>query len=107
MEFASVEAVDGLPEETAVREAIVLLANARARAEAIRDMDRGNYDAARQHVRAAHASTYALYSVLPSAAMFDEVSKLEAELSELDDRDLDVMTRKKFRYAAEIRRKGR
>ncbi len=107
VEFASLEAVEGLPEETAVREAIVLLANARARAEAIRDMDRGNYDYAVQRVRAAHASTFALYSVLPSAAMFDEVSKLEAELNELDSRDLDAMTRKKMRYAAEIRRKGR
>ncbi len=107
VEFGTEEEVAGLPVNTDVRPAVVLLANARARAEAIRAMDLGHFDVARQHVRAAHASTYALNSVLPSAAMFDEVSKLEAELSELDDRDLDVMTRKKFRYAAEIRRKGR
>lgn len=107
VEFATVEAVDGLPEDTAVREAIVLLANARARAEAIRDMDRGNYDAARQHVRAAHAMSMDIAIGIPSAALFDEVSKLEAELNELDSRDLDAMTRKKMRYAAELRRKGR
>lgn len=107
VEFGTAEEVAGLPLNADVNRAVVLLANARARAEAIREMDRGNFDVARQHVRAAHAASIDLYALAPSASMFDEVSKLEAELNELDSRDLDVMTRKKMRYAAEIRRKGR
>jgi hypothetical protein len=105
--FGTADEVDAMAENAEVANARVLLANARARAEAIRHMDMGDFEGARLHVRSAVAASVMAYDLAPSPELDEELAMLRSELSDLDLRDADIMTRKKMMYAAQHRRKGR
>ena len=105
--FESKEAVEALEENGDVVRAVQLLMNARARREAMSQMDVGNYAGAQEVMQGAHASSQILYSRLPSPQLMDEVQALSVEADSLTKRDNDQMSRKMMAYRRESRRKGR
>lgn len=88
-----------------VAKAVQLLMNARARREAVRWMDRGDYAAARGVIGSARQATVALCASMPAdAETSDECDELDAISHLLADRGQDAMSRKKMEYGSLLRR---
>src|SRR5689334_23049015 len=108
VEFATGAEVDRSEMNEEVIKAVQLLMNARARNEAMKRMDRGDYDGAQAIIGSAHAQTQVLSaSCAPAAALREEMASLQATATSLKDRLNDKMSRKKLAYAAYNRRSGK
>ena len=106
-EFVGREIVEALPENVDVVRAVQLLMNARARREAMSQLDAGNFDAARATMHAAVGSTQVLFSMTPSPQLRAELDDLTSVEGSLSSRQNDAMSRKQMAYGREARRKGR
>lgn len=89
-----------------VSQAVQLLMNARARNEAMKRMDRGDYAGAQVVLGAALCATKSLDTANAPEVM-EESASLEELRSSLTDRLKDKMSRKKLAYAAYTRRTGK
>jgi Ca-activated chloride channel homolog len=108
VEFASREAVERLPVNHEVAKAVQMLINARARAEAVRRMDRGDYVGSQRVLRDAHAASHVAFA--PMAASPDVQEEMAAfyEYDDtLSDRSSDKMSRKRLLYDSVSRRNSR
>jgi Ca-activated chloride channel homolog len=91
-----------------VIKAVQFLMNARARNEAMKRMDRGDYAGAEMVIGSALGQTQALSaSCAPAAALMDEMASLNETAMSLKDRLKDKMSRKKLAYAAYSRQTGK
>lgn len=87
---------------------VQLLMNARARNEAMKLMDRGDFAAAESVIGSALGQTQALSASMPFApAMAAEMASLTDAATSLKDRLHDKLSRKKLAYAAYSRRRGK
>ncbi|MEP6786913.1 MAG: VWA domain-containing protein [Acidobacteriota bacterium] len=107
VEFGGRSEVEALPENVDVVRAVQLLMNARARREAMSQLDAGLYDAARSTMQAAVGSTEVLFSLAPSLQLREELDDLSKVAGSLGSRQNDAMSRKQMAYSRESRRKGR
>ena len=107
VEFATHAEVGRSEMNEEVIKAVQLLMNARARNEAMKRMDRGDYDGAQMVLGSALSQTQALSAnIAPAAAMMDEMASLKETAMSLTDRLKDKMSRKKLAYAAHHRQRG-
>ncbi len=106
-EFDNRKAVKALKENADVVRAVQLLMNARARREAMSQMDAGDYMAASATMDAALGSTNILFCRAPSLELNEEISSLRISAEALMDRKKDALSRKQMAYSRESRRKGR
>jgi len=107
VEFATRAEVERSEMNEEVIKAVRFLMNARARNEAMKRMDRGDYDGAQVIIGSALSQTQALSANLaPAAAMVQEMASLKDAAMSLTDRLKDKMSRKKLAYAAHHRRTG-
>jgi len=107
VEFATRAEVERSEMNEEVIKAVRFLMNARARNEAMKRMDRGDYDGAQVIIGSALSQTQALSANLaPAAAMVQEMASLKDAATSLTDRLKDKMSRKKLAYAAHHRRTG-
>ena len=91
-----------------VIKAVQFLMNARARNEAMKRMDRGDYAGAEMVIGSALGQTQAMSArCAPAAAMMEEMASLQETAMSLKDRLKDKMSRKKMAYAAYSRRSGK
>jgi len=91
-----------------VIKAVQFLMNARARNEAMKRMDRGDYDGAISILGSSLAETQAACAEFPMAsAVVEECASLAEASRSLTDRLKDRMSRKKLAYAAYSRRTGK
>ena len=82
--------------------------NARARNEAMKHLDRGDYAAAEMLIGNAISATKGLGASFASApGMMEEMASLQDTAMSLKDRLKDKMSRKKLAYAAYSRRTGK
>jgi len=87
---------------------VQFLMNARARNEAMKRMDQGDYDGAISVIGSSLAATRAACAEFPMAsAVVEECASLEETSRSLTDRLKDRMSRKKLAYAAYSRRTGK
>jgi Ca-activated chloride channel homolog len=108
VEFASRAEVERSPVNYEVIKTVQFLMNARARNEAMKRMDQGDYDAARLIIGSSLAATRAACADFASApAVMEECASLEETARSLTDRFQDRMSRKKMAYAAYSRRTGK
>lgn len=108
VEFASEQAVDALPVNHEVAKAVQMLMNARARAEAVRHMDRGDYVGSQRVLRDAFlASEVAFAPMANSGDVRDEMSSFEEYYETLNERSSDKMSRKRMLYDLISRRNSR
>jgi Ca-activated chloride channel homolog len=108
VEFASRAEVEHSPVNYEVIKTVQFLMNARARNEAMKRMDQGDYDAARLIIGSSLAATRAACADFASApAVMEECASLEETARSLTDRFQDRMSRKKMAYAAYSRRTGK
>ncbi|HUQ33723.1 MAG TPA: VWA domain-containing protein [Pyrinomonadaceae bacterium] len=108
VEFASEQTVNSLPLNHEVAKAVQMLMNARARAEAVRRMDAGDYVGSRQVLQDAYLATEAAYAPMPrSADMQDELRVFEEYERSLTDRSSDKMSRKRLVYDSHSRRQSK
>src|ERR1051326_2959834 len=108
VEFASATAVDNGAVNEDVIKAVQFLMNARARNEAMKRMDRGDYAGAEVIIGTALSQTQALGASYPLApGMAEEMASLQETATSLKDRLKDKMSRKKMAYAAYNRRSGK
>ena len=108
VEFASRTEVERSPVNYEVVKTVQFLMNARARNEAMKRMDQGDYDAARGIIGSSLAATRAACADFASApAVMEECASLEETARSLTDRFQDKMSRKKMAYAAYSRRTGK
>ena len=106
VEFATLAEVERSAVNDDVIKTVQFLMNARARNEAMKRMDRGDYDGAQLVLSSAWGATQALpCSAAPEVV--EETSALEELRSSLTDRLKDKMSRKKLAYAAYSRRTGK
>jgi Ca-activated chloride channel family protein len=85
---------------------VQFLMNARARNEAMKRLDRGDYAGAEFVIGSALSATQALgFEAAPG--MREEMASLQETASSLKDRFQDKMSRKKLAYAAYSRRTGK
>jgi len=106
VEFASRAETDPVNEE--VIKAVRFLMNARARNEAMKRMDQGDFEGAQVLLGSAVSATLAACASFASApAVMDECASLEETSRSLTDRMQDKMSRKKLAYAAYSRRTGK
>ena len=106
VEFAT--GTEGSEMNDEVIKAVQLLMNARARNEAMKRIDRGDYDGAQMIIGSALGQTQALSASMPMApAMMEEMASLQDTAMSLKDRLKDKMSRKKLAYAAYSRRTGK
>lgn len=106
VDFATRAEVDQLPANFDVIKAVQFLMNARARNEAMKRMDRGDYQGAQVVLGSALSATQALpCSAAPE--MMEECAALDETSRSLADRLKDKMNRKKLAYAAYSRRSGK
>jgi Ca-activated chloride channel family protein len=108
VEFATRAEVEGSPANYEVIKAVQFLMNARARNEAMKRMDAGDYGAAEAILGMAMSDTQA--ACAPFASMPDvmeECASLAETASSLKDRLMDKFSRKKLAYAAHHRRTGK
>jgi Ca-activated chloride channel family protein len=106
VEFATQAEVERSPLNDDVMKTVQFLMNARARNEAMKHMDRGDYVGAQAVLSSAWGATQALPCA--SAPEVREETAALAELrSSLTDRLKDRMSRKKLAYAAHHRRTGK
>lgn len=110
LEFAPEAMVNELPVNEDVTRAVQFLMNARARREAIRHMDVGDYVQAQAALgRASHATmTLGQSAPVASAPLYAaESAQLEDLESSLRDRTQDKMSRKRLAYQDYLRRHGK
>ena len=108
IEFANRAEVERSPLNDEVIKAVQFLMNARARNEAMKRMDQGDYDGARVIIGSSLAATRAACASFASApAVMEECASLEETARSLTDRLKDKMSRKRLAYAAYSRRTGK
>lgn len=108
VEFTSRALVENSPVNDEVIRAVQFLMNARARNEAMKRMDRGDYAGAEVVLGSALTATQAAcasFAAMP--AVMEELASLKATGASLRDRLKDKMTRKKLAYSAYTRRTGK
>jgi Ca-activated chloride channel family protein len=105
VEFASAEEVEQLAVNHEVAKAVRLLMNARARAEAIRLMDAGDFAGSQQVIHASRvASMQAFAPMAQSAEVQEEMRVMDEYHSSLSNRGEDKMSRKRMLYDLVARR---
>jgi Ca-activated chloride channel family protein len=105
VDFADSLRVENLPVNQDVVKAVQFLMNARARNEAMKAMDLGQYDRAETLLGSALASTrVACAQMSDDAAVMEELFELEGAASSLQDRLKDKLNRKLLAYGAYRRR---
>ncbi|HEX7334258.1 MAG TPA: VWA domain-containing protein [Pyrinomonadaceae bacterium] len=108
VEFASSAEVDSSDANQEVIKAVRFLMNARARNEAMKRMDQGDYAGAQVVLGCAvEATRGACMSFASMPAVVEEMAALEETSRSLTDRLKDKMSRKKLAYAAYSRRTGK
>lgn len=108
VEFASRSEVDSSPVNHEVIKAVQFLMNARARNEAMKRMDQGDYAGAQDVlVNAVSATRVACASFASMPAVMEELAALQETTGSLTDRLKDKMSRKKLAYGAYSRRTGK
>jgi len=108
VEFASTAVVDNSAVNEEVIKAVQFLMNARARNEAMKRMDQGDYAAAQVLLGDALTATrVACASFAAMPAVMEECASLQETASSLKDRLKDKMSRKKLAYAAYTRQSGK
>ena len=109
-EFEEEEKVKQLPLNYDVARAVQLLMNARARREAMAQMDAGRHDLAARTMGAARHATFALMQSAPAACAAD-LSSDNDQLAELEgsllNRTMDKLNRKRMAYQGFSRRQGK
>jgi Ca-activated chloride channel homolog len=108
VEFASQTMVENSPVNEEVIKAVRFLMNARARNEAMKRMDQGDYAAAEALLGDALSATRgacANFAAMP--AVMEECASLQETAMSLKDRPKDKMSRKKLAYAAYTRQTGK
>jgi Ca-activated chloride channel homolog len=107
VEFAHADEVEGLPSNPDVVAAVALLNNARARREAVRCLDAGEFEEARG-IMVAHmvASKAACKSAPDSSELAQEVSDLESLIDAVGDVESLKANRKQLRYEAYSRQRN-
>jgi Ca-activated chloride channel homolog len=107
IEFATEEAVEPLPVNHEVAKAVQMLMNARARAEAMRRMDAGDYAGSRRVLASARAASMAAFAPMASDS---DVRQEMAVLEEYDEEILNPasakMNRKRLMYDMFSRRRS-
>jgi Ca-activated chloride channel family protein len=108
VEFAARSEVEGSVPNQEVIKVVQFLMNARARNEAIKRMDQGDYAGAELALGTALSATRAACADFASMpAVMEECASLENTARSLTDRLQDKMSRKKLAYAAYSRRTGK
>jgi Ca-activated chloride channel family protein len=108
VEFASEQAVASLPVNHEVAKARQMLMNARARAEAVRRMDRGDYVGSQQVLNAARLASHAAFAPMKSSLdVQQEMAAFDEYDESLTDRSSDKMSRKRLIYDSLLRRSSR
>ena len=108
VEFAARAEVESMPQNHEVVKAVQFLMNARARNEAMKLMDQGDYFGAESILGSALGATrVACASFGSSSSVVEECASLEEAAKSLNDRLKDKMSRKKLAYAAYNRRSGK
>ena len=108
VEFASREEVERSAVNEEVIKAVQFLMNARARNEAMKFMDRGDYNGAQVVLGSAVSATRVACADFASMpAVMEELASLEETASSLTDRLKDKLSRKKLAYTAYSRRTGK
>jgi Ca-activated chloride channel family protein len=108
VEFASREAVENLPINHEVSKAVQMLMNARARAEAVRRMDAGDFVGSQQVLQAAHMASHVAFAPMASSGDVQaEMASFEEYHTTLADRSSDKMSRKRLLYDSVARRNSR
>ena len=108
VEFASPAEVDSSAVNQEVIKAVRFLMNARARNEAMKRMDQGDFAGAQDVlVDAVSATRVACASFASTPAVMEELAALQETRGSLTDRLNDKMSRKKLAYAAYSRRTGK
>ena len=106
VEFAA--AVENIPVNDQVIKAVQFLMNARARNEAMKRMDQGDYAGAEAVLGSALSATrVACASFAAMPAVMEECASLQETASSLKDRLKDKMSRKKLAYGAYTRQTGK
>ena len=104
VEFASATVVENSPVNDEVIKAVQFLMNARARNEAMKRMDAGDYAGAEVVLGTALSRTeLACASFAAMPAVMEECASLQDTARSLKDRLKDKMSRKKLAYAAYTR----
>lgn len=107
-EFDAEETVERLPVNHEVAKAVRLMMNARARREAMLQMDAGNYAVVSQIVGSSLAATRVACAPMASAPEVQaEYEMLEELQSSLSDRSSDKMSRKRLAYQIFSRQKSK
>ena len=88
-----------------VAKTVQFLMNARARNEAMKRMDAGDFSGAQFVIGTALSETQALHCAAAPEVM-EEMASLEETAKSLGDRLKDRLSRKKLAYAAHHRRSG-
>lgn len=108
VEFASERAVELLPVNHDVAKAVRMLMNARARAEAVRLMDTGDFAGSQSVLLQARLSSQAAFAPMASSPDVQEEMATFAEYDQsLTDRASDKMSRKRLIYDSLLRRQSR
>jgi Ca-activated chloride channel family protein len=108
VEFAPNYEVERLPKNNEVTKATQFLMNARARNEAMRRMDVGDYSAAEDLIAGSLRQTMtACAPMMSTPSVMQEAAALEDALESLKDRAKDKLNRKKLAYAAYRHRSGK
>jgi len=108
VEFATRTEVERSEMNEEVMKTVQFLMNARARNEAMKRLDRGDYAGAEVIIGTALSQTQALGASYPLApGMAEEMASLQETATSLKDRLKDKMSRKKMAYAAYNRRSGK
>ena len=106
VEFDTQTEVERSPVNHEVAQVVQFLMNARARNEAMKRMDRGDYAGAQVVLGSALCETRSL-TTAGAPDVLEESASLEELRSSLTDRLKDKMSRKKLAYAAYSRRTGK
>jgi hypothetical protein len=105
VEFAAEQTVASLPVNHEVAKAVQMLMNARARAEAVSRMDRGDYVGSQQVLRDAYAASHVAFAPMASSGdVRAEMEAFEEYHNTLSDRSSDKMSRKRLLYDSVARR---
>lgn len=108
VEFASERAVELLPVNHDVAKAVRMLMNARARAEAVRLLDTGDFAGSQSVLLQARLSSQAAFAPMASSPDVQEEMATFAEYDQsLTDRASDKMSRKRLIYDSLLRRQSR
>jgi Ca-activated chloride channel family protein len=108
VEFVSEDAFELLPVNHEIAKVVQMLMNARARAEAVRRMDAGDYVGSRQVLYQATVSSQAAFAPMAgSADVQEEMARLAEYDDSLTDRSSDKMSRKRLMYDSVSRRQSR